>query len=310
MKLLYLLESLRFPLLDKLMLAITALGEETAFLVAAMIVFWCVDKKKGYYVMAVGFLGTLVNQILKLTFRVPRPWVADPDFTVVEGAVEAAAGFSFPSGHSTSAVGTFGAIGYTARKPAVKWVCYSICVLVPLSRMYLGVHTPADVLTGALLSVLLIKILSPTVRHHSESGTGNIFAVILLMAVGLVLFAEFFPFTIEAGQLHNLTSGSKNGYTMLGASVGLLIVYPLERKYVNFETKAIWWGQILKVALGFGLVLAVKEGLRSPLEAIFAGHLIARAVRYCLIVLVAGLLWPMTFRWFSKIGVKNELRNH
>jgi len=310
MKLLYLLEGLRFPAMDKIMLLITNLGEETAFLVAAMIVFWCIDKRKGYYVLAVGFMGTLVNQFLKLTIRVPRPWVADPDFTVVEGAVEAAAGFSFPSGHSTSAVGTFGAIGYTARKPAVKWVCYSICVLVPLSRMYLGVHTPADVLVGAGLSLIIIGILSPMVRRHSENGTGNIFAAILFIAVCLVLFAEFFPFTIEADRLHNLTSGSKNGYTMLGASAGLLLVYPLERKYVNFETKAIWWAQILKVVLGFGIVLVVKEGLRAPLEAIFAGHLIARAVRYFLIVLAAGLLWPMTFRWFSKIGVKNELRNH
>ena len=44
---LYLLEKIRFPLLDELMLAVTSLGEETAFLVIALIVFWCVDKRKG-----------------------------------------------------------------------------------------------------------------------------------------------------------------------------------------------------------------------------------------------------------------------
>lgn len=304
MELLYTLEKLRHPVLDKIMLLITCFGEETAFLVAAMVVFWCVDKKKGYYVMAVGFLGTLMNQILKLTFRVARPWVLDPDFTIVEQAREAAAGFSFPSGHSTSAVGTFGAIGYASWNPGVKWICYGICILVPLSRMYLGVHTPADVLVGAVLPVLLIPTLSPVVRHHSDRGTKVIFSMILGLSVCLVLFARFFPFSIEADQLQNLTSGSKNGYTMLGASLGLLVVYPMEKKYVNFETKAVWWAQILKVILGFALVLAVKEGLRAPLDALFAGHLIARAVRYCLIVLTAGLLWPMTFRWFSKIGVK------
>jgi undecaprenyl-diphosphatase len=304
MELLYVLEKLRHPILDNMMLLITRLGEETAFLVAAMIVFWCVDKKKGYYVMAVGFLGTLMNQILKLTFRVPRPWVLDPEFTIVEQAREAASGFSFPSGHSTSAVGTFGAIGYASWNPAVKWICYGICVLVPLSRMYLGVHTPADVLVGAAVPLLLIPTLSPMVWRHSERGTKDIFTMILSLSLCLVLFARFFPFFIDADQLHNLTSGSKNGYTMLGASVGLLAVYPLEKKYVNFETKAVWWAQALKVVLGFALVLAVKEGLRAPLDALFAGHLIARAVRYCLIVLMAGLLWPMTFRWFSKIGVR------
>lgn len=304
MELLYVLEKLRHPILDEIMLLVTRFGEETAFLVAAMILFWCVDKRKGYYVLAVGFLGTLVNQILKLTFRVPRPWVLDPEFTIVERARAAASGFSFPSGHSTSAVGTFGAIGYASWNPVVKWACYGICILVPLSRMYLGVHTPEDVLVGAGLSVLMISVLSPMVWRHSERGTKDIFAMILSLSLCLLLYANFFPFPIETDQMHNLTSGSKNGYTMLGASAGLLMVYPMERKYVNFETKAIWWAQILKVLLGFGVVLAIKEGLRAPLDMLFGGHLIARSVRYFLMVLMAGLVWPMTFRWFSGIGVK------
>jgi len=304
MGLLYALENWRHPVLDEFMLLVTRLGEETAFLVMAMIVFWCVDKKKGYFVLAVGLMGTLVNQILKLAFRIPRPWMLDPEFTIVEQAREAAAGFSFPSGHSTSSVGTFGAIGYTSQNAVVKYVCYAICVLVPLSRMYLGVHTPADVLAGAALSVLLIGVLTPMVRRPSDRGTKRIFSVVFVMAVCLLLFAEYYPFVIEDSQQHNLASGSKNAYTMLGSAVGLLIGYPLERKYVRFETKAIWWVQILKVLLGFALVLAVKEGLRAPLDALFAGHLMARAVRYCLVVLAAGLLWPMTFSWFSKIGVK------
>ena len=58
--------------------------------------------------------------------------------------------------------------------------------------------------------------------------------------------------------------------------------------------------------VGLGVVLLVKEGLRSPLEAIFAGHLAARAVRYFLIVVVAGILWPLTFSWFGKLGRKAE----
>jgi len=83
-------------------------------------------------------------------------------------------------------------------------------------------------------------------------------------------------------------------------------VYTVERKFVNFSTKAVWWAQILKVVLGLGVVLAVKEGLRAPLEAVFAGHMAARAVRYFLIVVVAGLVWPMTFRYFSRLGRKVE----
>ena len=60
-----LLEGIRFPLLTEFMLLITRLGEETAFLVIALIVFWCVDKYHGYYVLGVGLFGNMANQFLK-----------------------------------------------------------------------------------------------------------------------------------------------------------------------------------------------------------------------------------------------------
>ena len=84
MSFLYLLERIRMPGLNELMLAVTRLGEETAFLIVALILFWCVDKKNGYYVMAVGFLGTMANQMVKLACRVPRPWIIDPDFSILD----------------------------------------------------------------------------------------------------------------------------------------------------------------------------------------------------------------------------------
>ena len=133
MGLLYLLEKIRFPLLNDLMLLITRLGEETAFLVLALIVFWCVDKRRGYYVMAVGFMGTMINQVLKLAFAVPRPWDLDPNFTILEKAREAASGYSFPSGHTSTAVGTFGAIAATEKRRWIRIVCISLAVLVGFS---------------------------------------------------------------------------------------------------------------------------------------------------------------------------------
>lgn len=304
MPLLYFLESIRMPGLNAFMLTVTRLGEETAFLVAALIVFWCVDKRKGYYVMAVGFFGTIANQFLKLLCRVPRPWVLDPNFTILEQAREAAAGFSFPSGHSTSSVGTFGSLALCLEKKWLKRVSIAVCVLVPLSRMYLGVHTPYDVLAGAATALVLIVLLRGMVQGISERRMWVYMGVLLCMAAGLLLFTENYPFVIAQDQMHNLHSGEKNAYTMLGCILGLMIGYPLEARYVKFDTKAVWWAQILKTVLGLLVVLAVKEGLRAPLDALFAGHMAARAVRYGLIVLVAGCVWPMSFQWFAKLGVK------
>ena len=305
---LYILEDLRFPLLNEIMLLITKLGEETAFLVAALIVFWCVDKYKGYYLMAVGFLGTMFNQILKLLCRVPRPWVLDPEFTILEQAREAAAGYSFPSGHSQSAVGTFGGIAHVTKNRWIKWVCIAIAVLVPFSRMYIGVHTPADVLVGSAMALVLVFGLKRPVLARKEKNMKLLIGAMLAVAVGFLVYVELYPFPADF-DAHNLESGTKNAYTMLGCLVGVALVYVGERRFVNFETKAVWWVQLLKILLGLGTVLAVKEGLRAPLEMLLPVYP-ARAVRYFLIVIWAGLGWPSTFRYFAKLGVKHELRNH
>ena len=303
MGVLYLLESIRIPGLNEFMLLVTQLGEETAFLVAALIVFWCVDKRKGYYLMTVGFIGTMANQFLKLWFRIPRPWVLDPQFTILEQAREAAAGYSFPSGHSQSAVGTFGAIANSTRNKWVKAISITVCVLVPLSRMYIGVHTPADVLVGAGMALAMVWLLKKPVVDKTSKAMKVLIPVMLVMAVGLLLFVKKYPFPADV-DMHNLESGVKNAYTMLGCIAGVAVVYLLEKKYVNFETDAVWWAQLLKAVLGLAVVLAVKEGLRTPLDAMFAGHMVARGIRYFLIVLMVGFLWPMTFRWFGKLGVR------
>ena len=302
MEFLYFLENLRMPGLNEAMLLITRLGEETAFLVAALIVFWCVDKYKGYYLMAVGFLGTMFNQILKLACRVPRPWVLDPDFTILEQAREAATGYSFPSGHSQSAVGTFGGIAHVTKNRWVKGICIAIAVLVPLSRMYIGVHTPADVLVGAAMAIVLVIGLRKPVLARKEKNMKILIAAMLAVSVGFLLYVEWFPFPADY-DAHNLESGMKNAYTMLGCLVGVAIVYLADRRYLRFDTKAIWWAQILKVALGLGTVLLIKEGFRAPLEMLLPVYP-ARAVRYFLIVVWAGIGWPSTFRFFAKLGVK------
>lgn len=303
MEFLYFLEKLRMPWLNDIMLAITTFGEETAFLVIALIVFWCVDKYKGYYVLGVGLMGTLLSQFMKLLCRVPRPWALDENFTIVEDAREAAGGYSFPSGHTQSAVGTFGAIAASVKKKAVMAVCIAIAVFVGFSRMYLGVHTPADVAVGALISLILIFGLKPLMLGDNKQYIPWVFTAMLAFSAAFLLYVELYPFPADL-DVHNYESALKNSYTLMGCCAGVLVIWFADEKKLHFGTKAVWWAQILKVVLGLIAVLAVKEGLRAPLEMLCGNVLIARAVRYFLIVIVAGIVWPLSFRFFGRLGRK------
>ncbi len=110
MSFLYWLESIRCPFLDAVMQAFTCFGEELAFLLLALTIFWCVSKEEGYYLLFVGFFGTVLNQFLKLLCRIPRP-VRDPSHRSWRAqARSGAGGYSFPSGHTQNAVGTLGGI--------------------------------------------------------------------------------------------------------------------------------------------------------------------------------------------------------
>ena len=299
---LYLLEDIRVPVLNEFMLLITQLGEETAFLVIALVLFWCVDKYFGYYTLCVGFIGTVANQFLKLLFRIPRPWVLDENFTILEQAREAASGYSFPSGHTQSAIGTFGSIAYITKRKWLRITAIIITALVAFSRMYIGVHTPLDVVVSVAIGVMLIFVIHPLVFGNNRKYLPYLLTGMLMLAVGFLCFIKFYPFPADVDP-HNYQSGLENAYTLLGALLGFLVVYIVDEKWLNFPTRAIWWAQILKVVIGLGLVLLVKSSTKEALNLLF-GESIGRAVRYFFVVVLAGVVWPLSFRWFSKLGNK------
>lgn len=304
MDFLRILEDIRIPVLNEFMLAVTYLGDEIAFLVIALVMFWCVDKRKGYYILSVGFLGTIANQFMKLFFRVLRPWDLDPNFTILEQAREGAGGYSFPSGHSQSSVGTFGGIASVTKNKVIKALCILVCVIVPFSRMYIGVHTPADVVVGSAMAVALVLIMRPLIFGKDGKFIPAVLIVMSAAAVAYLCYVSFYPFPPDT-LVENLESGTKNAYTLLGALLGFLVVYFVDEKWLHFSVHAVWWAQILKTLLGLVIVLAIKEGLSKPLAGLL-GQYPGRLVRYFMIVVVAGIVWPLTFRWFSALGKKEH----
>ena len=303
MQLLYALQEIRNPALDAVLQLITRLGEETVFMVVAIVVFWCVSKKGGYYLLSVGFLGTVANQWLKIAFRIPRPWVLDPNFEIVESAREAATGYSFPSGHTQSAVGTFGGMARMTKVKWLRWVCIAIALLVSFSRMYLGVHTPLDVGVSLVVAAVMVLVFWPIVEKAEEKPAVLGWLLLFLLAVcgAFLVFLKVYPFPADV-DAENLAHAVENAWKLTGAIAGMLIAWWADRKFIRFEVEAVWWAQIVKVALGLAIVVGIKSGLKAPLIALIGNVGIANAVRYGLMVVFAGAVWPTTFRFWGECG--------
>jgi len=305
MEFLRLLEAIRTPFFDAVFQFFTFFGEETIFMVIALGFYWCLDKKTGYLLLYVSFLGNIINTFLKLLFLVPRPWVLDKDFTIVESARAEATGYSFPSGHTQNSAGMFLGIARSRKEVWIRIVCIALTLLVAFSRMYLGVHTPADVLVSIGVALLLVMVAYPLINRAWDNAKwfAPLIGVLLAVGVALLLYIELVP--MPANAIAEFSLGcNETGYKMVGGAFGFALVIWLERKFINFSVKAIWWAQLIKLALGLALVIAVQTLTKSPLLAIFGGHNAGNAVRYFLMVLIGGALWPLTFRFFGKLGQK------
>ena len=303
MSFLRLLEGLRNPVCDALLSALTLMGDETVYLVVCLVVFWCVCKQEGYYLLSAGLGGTVMNQWLKILCRVPRPWVVDEQFTIVESARAGATGYSFPSGHSQNAVATFGGIALWTKRRIVRVVAAALAVLVCFSRLYLGVHTPLDVGVGALCALVLIVVLRPFMKRSDPRVNRVVLAVLFALSAAYLAHVSLatFPADVDAD---NLADAVKNAYTLLGCSAGLVVIHELDARFIHFDTRAVWWAQILKAALGLGLVLALRVGLKPVLTALLGTSGWAGSIRYFLLVLFAGGVWPLTFGFFGRLGKK------
>lgn len=305
MAFLYALEGIRNPFLDTVMGLVTELGGEVVYLALAIVVFWCVDKYLGYYIMTAGFVGTLFNQFLKITCRIPRPWVLDPNYTIVESAREAATGYSFPSGHTQNIFSTFGVMGVWTKKLWFRIVCGAVVVLVAFSRMYVGVHTPLDVGVAFIMGLVLVFALYPLFRNMSEHPERMYWVLggMIVMCVAYLLYVEMwaFPADIDA---HNMESAVKNGYQLLGALAAMVVSFWADRRYIKFSVKAGIPAQIVKVAVGLGVTVGLRAVLKAPLLSLFNGADLAHAVRYFIVIIFAAGVWPMTFKWFASWGEK------
>ncbi len=291
------LEQLRAPWLDQVFLWITLLGEQAAAVAVLLVLLWCVDKRRGWRLILTLLVSTALSQFFKAAFRIPRPFLRDPSLHPVPQAVPAATGYSFPSGHTQSAGVLYGALVLESRRRPLRLLGAALLALVAFSRMYLGVHTPADVLFSLIMSLaLLTGLRALSCRLSGKSA----FLFWLAAALGGVLLAAGLAFfetdqELVAHSLSNLRS-------LFGVLLGLAAAYELDTRWVRYETAAPLPVQLAKLLLG----LLTTGGLFLGLRALGLTHGWWSIPGYGLTVCYALGVYPLSFRFWPGAGDKRE----
>lgn len=309
MQFLYTLRALRTPFLEKAAQLITFLGEDTAFLLIGLVLLWCVSRRWGWRLLMTGMTGTALGMGLKTVFRVPRPWVRDPEFPIVESARKMAGGYSFPSGHTQSSAHVFGTLAAAVRRRWSIPLALLGVALVAFSRMLLGVHTPADVCAGAALGLVMVTAEGLLTRAAEKGPKARLWvgAVQILLILACLLFAVLAPATEKSDPVCDRDC-AKVCATLLGSALGLFPAWMLTEKRNPYDPKAVWWVQLIKLAGGVAVIMALRLGLKPVLHALFGDALFCEVIRYTAIAFAGGYLWPLVFPALNRLAARKAAR--
>lgn len=234
--------------LDIFFWTISQVGGTIAIVVFMCITYWIIDKTKGKKITYAITLSMTFNNLLKMFFSAKRPFeyenydhlrkLKDSKLS------DSASGTSFPSGHSQNAGSSFLSLILYLKKKWLTVLSIILIILVPLSRLYLGVHFPRDVVVG-----LTIGLLTAFLSFKLLQKVNNMGFIFLITAI------IFIPFLFLKSTSHDYF---RSFGLLLGAGAGILF----EEKVVNFSTDNLSTkNKLLRLLIGFPIIGIVYVGI-------------------------------------------------
>lgn len=284
------------------------LGSEDFFLFVLPLVYWCVDSTLGLRVGLILLTSTSLNDIFKMALHGPRPyWVS----ANVQG-MAAETGFGIPSGHSQNAVGVWGIMAARIGRTWAWVTAGAIALFIGLSRLYLGVHFPHDVLLGWFLGALLLwafmRFWDPVEARLQKMTLGGQAAVAFGVSLVMILLAALVVFlsrgfalpadwianaTRDGGEVPNPLTVT-GAFSAAGTLFGLAAGFAWDRSRGGHQVSGPVMKRVLRYIAGFVGVAILYFGLKT----VFPGGedmvaLVFRYIRYALVGvwISAGAPW-------------------
>ena len=288
-------QSFSSPFLDTIFLVITSLGNAFFYILIVSLVYWLHSKKIAIHMASMLVISSFISDLIKNFFGWPRPYVSHPDQVK---AISTESSYSFTSGHSIS-TGTFWPSLYYYFKESeynLGLLILSIVflILVPISRLYLGVHYPSDVIFGVLLGFLVVFLyirFSPTIFDKTKDLSLTNLTILVLVSGCIMILLDFSVIALT-GHDQNIEDAGQMGAIFTGALLGFL----LEQKFINFPNPERKLFYITRPIIG---IILIAAGYLLPTLILGSDQLemtiIRHITRYFLIGLIASFLTPYIF---------------
>jgi membrane-associated phospholipid phosphatase len=293
------------PALDAPMKFFSFLGTIEFYLVILPLLYWVVDSQLGIRVLLVLISTDFVGSAFKHLLHQPRPyWVGDVKALGTETS------YGIPSTHASNSLSVWGTLAYHLRKDWFWAVSGLVVLLIGLSRLYLGVHFPQDVLGGWLIGAAVAYLfarLEPRVlawlkRLSALSQVGIGFGTSILIVLGGLFIGALIASSPDPAEWAQFAVGARSPahyFTLAGAFFGVVTGYVLMLERARFRTDGSPIQQLGRYFLGIAGVLVIYLGLDMFFSLLAADETAAgyvlRYVRYASVTLWMAFGAPWMF---------------
>lgn len=261
------------PWLDTLVYYITSLGSEWFYLVLIPLLYWTWNKRAACRIAIIFLFGEWAKNGLKMVFHTPRPVPTDGASVMHP---ETGSGYSFPSGHAEGSTVLWGQAAFEVRKRWIYVLAPIVIFLVSLSRIYMNLHWPVDILGGFLLGVVLLVVFNAGSAIYSNLELPSWVSALFIVLIPVLMYFVY--------------SGA-DSVIVIGFMLGLPFGYLLDERYLGWNEHASPFCNVAKVLLGFAGLAVIRFGLKM----VFPESAAADIVRYGLAGFWASFVAPFLF---------------
>ncbi len=282
-------------------------------MIIVAVIYWSLDRKLGIRMALFLPLLSSINSILKFAIHAPRPYWVSTEII----AIHASNGFGMPSGHAQASTVWLLASSYLRKK----WfwiVAILSAFLIGLSRAYLGVHFPTQVITGWTIGIIVLicfirleEKISTWIKGISVSlqllFVLGISILILLAGIMILIFtcqwqmpgqwignaAPYLSLETNLLRSYSMAAVAGNAGSFMGVAMGAILM----SRIGGFLVKGAWWFRLLRIVLGLACMFLLYAGMQkiAPGESDFLMYATWRFLGFYLISLLAVYLLPMLF---------------